>query len=473
MSLLLPPRVTLSWSASALGSAFKAYRVYRRPSRTPVVAWQMIAEYAVGSGQTAATVEAQHTKFIDYEAGWAKSGPSGQWAYGWDYAIVNVNATTNIEAGKGTSLRNVVNTDNNAWITCNTAPYLNQPVAISSASSQDVTDMRAYVALGRDFQLTRSRSELPGQSIDIDWTANGLGEDSQRYARAAAAAGKQLCLLNPTGDRTLGAMRAPSISQEVHGNLVSVASTFMETARESQVSEYNLPAASVLNGSTQFWSIASNSNVDITGAFTIIVCGAFANAGASRYALSKGNIAGAANGYALRTNGVANQLEFFLRGASGNGSLTHTSATYFDGFPHVAALASSGTAQQMYQDGALATVATGAITHGSLTNAIALVMGADNGGASSFMALAGQSVLIYQRQLTAAEVQAASYYLLGYPGYRPPAGASFVVDARDNRCWNGLATTMVDLSGNNAKLLATATPSPRGYPWALKNLDRY
>ena len=204
----------------------------------------------------------------------------------------------------------------------------------------------------------------------------------------------------------------------------------------------------------------------------MFVSGVFAGSGTSDYALSKGSIAAAADGYAIRTTGVANTLEFRVDGASAAGSASSTSAVWFDGSLHVAIGTSSGTAQVIYRDGV--SDGSAAITHGSISNAVGLAAGADNAGASSHMALAPlNSWGYYDRVLTATEALNLSRYLLGYPGYRAPGGAIVFYDLRDTRCWNGVSTTAASLGSQLLNGAITGSPPTRGIPSDLSILDEF
>ena len=188
--------------------------------------------------------------------------------------------------------------------------------------------------------------------------------------------------------------------------------------------------------------------------------------------MSKGNLAGAADGYGFRTTGVANELQWFVNGASDSGGPTDTDATWFDGEIHCAVGTSSGTSQSLYLDGTLA-VAASAVTHGSVSNAVALVVGADNAGASGHMALnPAVAWAVYMRVLTATEITAASRYLLGACAqYRMPAGPATFIDLRDDRCWDGRSAVAKDLSGNRNHAILAGSPGKRGYPWPLHLLE--
>lgn len=476
MSLLRPPRVELSWTATALGTAFGAYRIYRRPARGVAAAWEQIGEITVPSGYTAATVEAQHTRFTDYEAGWAATG--GQWADGWDYAVTVYNATYGVESTKtSVDVMNQVTGDANPWLTTNAAPYYNTPLEkVSQAKASDDNNVTVYLPAGRDFAVTRTRLELPARRYQLAWDSfDQTDEDPLRYPRAVAVSGRQVALLLPLGERVLGTLSEVGGDHRGGDLTLGASAKFVETARSSVLADHNQPAGLVLNGSSQYVTHADNTLLNpSSSAFSIVVAAAFANSAGSRYALAKGNLSGGADGYGLRSTANANELQFFVDGATTSGGPTDTSATWYDGNVHVAVGTTSGTAQALYRDGATTPVATTSVTHGAVTNAVALTAGANNAGASGFMACAPiVAYAVYFRALTATEARNASYYLLGYPGYRMPAGPVLFVDLRDTRCWNGYATSLTDLAGNTLTGTVTATPATRGIPWDLSKLDRF
>lgn len=484
MGLLTAPRVALSWSATALGASFAAYRIYRRPARAVAVPWVQIAELGVPAGYAAATVEAQHTRFVDYEAGWANAA-GGQWADGWSYAVTVVDATTLVESSKVPDTLNVVTFDVHPWLVSNAAPYLNHPLPrVSSFEGADRDTLTAYPVAGRDLQVTRARLELPGREYRVGWDdfggptiGNMVGEDMLRLWRAAAASGRKVCVHRPLGDRVIGAI-SPAVSARDAAQMLYLAAQarVVETSRDlSAVAGYNLPAGLVLNGSSQYVTTPDNVALDpASSAFTVFCAAAFAGAGSSKYALSKGNGAGAADGYFIRSTGVANELQFRVDGASAAVNVAETNAAWFDGNVHVAVGTTSGTAQALYRDGAATPVGTGSTTHGAVANAVALVAGADNAGGSAFMACAPLVAWgVYMRQLTAAEAQALAYYLLGYPGWRPPPGPAVFYDLRDARTWNGIGTAITDLAGSGLAATVAASPATRGVPWPLETLDRF
>jgi hypothetical protein len=84
------------------------------------------------------------------------------------------------------------------------------------------------------------------------------------------------------------------------------------------------------------------------------------------------------------------------------------------------------------------------------------------------------AVAVYPRTLTDTEIQAATSDLLGYPNARMPGGAAFFLDFRDQRCWNGVSmSNIVDLSGKGIPTTTAGTPTPRGLPWPMQDLDRF
>lgn len=495
MSYLRPPRVDVSWPASSLTTAFGGYRLYRRPAATPALPWVLIAEVGaagLAAGISSTNVEAQWRKFTDYEAGWAPA-VGGQWAAGWDYKVTVVSSQTGIESQPLSDVSNVVTWDTVPWITSNLLPFLNHPVPrLKSVQVQDVDTLTRYAIAGRDLGTTRQRAELPARSYRLSWDEFGDGvvwdsssvqpkpfaaEDQVRYRRAAAASGVPVALHRPLGDRVIGPLSAITSLTDRDSMLFLDGQTRLEeTSRDlSGVGDYNLPPGLILNGSSQYVTTPDNSLLDPgSAAFTVFCAAAFAGAGSSKYALSKGNGGGAGDGYYLRTNGTANTLQFTVDGATAAVNMQDANAAWFDGNVHVAVGTTSGTAQALYRDGAVIPVATGAGTHGAVANAIALVAGADNGGGSAFMACAPLVAWgLYLRQLSAAEAQALAYYLLGYPGFRAPAGAAIFYDLRDVRCWNGVTTSAKDLTGSTLAGTLTASPVGVGTPWALSLLERF
>lgn len=480
MGTLAPPRRLLSWTATALGTDFGSYRVYRRPSRSPVVPWSRIGEITVPDDYTAATVEAQHIRFLDYEAGWALTG--GQWEAGWDYYVTVVNGSTGVESplGSPTISRVTVTPDSYSWLVSNVAPYLSFPAdrlaQLSGADSNNVVVETA--PLGRDRALTRTRLELPYRSFAFGWMdIDKTGQDPVRVWRAAQTSGVTMCAHLHSWDRCVGTLHPlDRIEYDLLGH-INYGGKITETSGEYAyaVADYNLPAGVVLDGTADYATIADNDLLDPgSSAFSVVVAAAFAGAGSSKYAASKGNI-GTAAGWAIRTTGSANVLDFFVHGASTSGACSVADANFFDGYVHVAVGTTSGTAQKLYRDGATTPIATASTTHGAVSNAVAVALGANNAGASGFMAAAPfQSFAYYARELSASETQAAAYYLLGYPGYRMPPGAVCFIDLRDSRCWNGVSTVLADLSDNKRNATTVSSPPTRGIPSAtLALIDRF
>lgn len=468
MSQLTPPRIELTWSATALTTAFSKYRVYRRPARVPVAAWALVAEITVPDGYTASTVEAQHTAFTDLEAGWSVAG--GKWADGWDYYVSVVNGLTGLESDAGgIDTRNTVTPDDDSWLASNEAPWVTHSVFARDLAGEDLDDFRVYRLARRDYAVTRTSPQIPTRQFHLAWNPlPTLGEDVARYGRAAARGGRRCALLLPTGDRVLGTVGGYKLAQSA-SSLIAAQATLVETSGtggDDSPPDFNLPAGLVLNGSSQYVSTPDNSLINpASGAFSVVLASTFADTASS--ALSKGNL-GTADGYGFRRNG-AGILQFFVDGATTSGGPQESIATWFDGSAHVAVGTSSGTAQVLYRDGTQ--VQTGAVTHGAVTNAVALVVGANNGGASGFMAMRAHAWAYYDRVLSATEALNASRYLLGYPGYRMPAGAVVFYDLRDQRTWRGFGSTLNDLSGNGLTASTAASPATRGIPWPLDELE--
>ena len=473
---LRPPSVKLSWDATAFTTTFKCYRIYRRPVRMPPSPWVKIGEIGTPTTLfTATTVEANHTKFIDYQPGW-DDRDGGQWETGWEYAVTVVK-TNLLESLFGTPITAVtVPVAQNAWVTSNTDPYLNTPVRIYQESLATETDYgiveNRYT--GRNLTVTRTPKELPSRKLSAtSWGFQPVSTDQVRNLRAAEASGRAVCLNRPLGDRIIGTLTVPSW-EDVRVARTNAAFTIVETGPD--VAEYNLPAGVTLNGSSQYLTTASNSALNPgTSAFSIVMAAVFPSTTAKIH-YSKGNL-GTSDGYGFR-NSATSTFQFFVDGATTSGGPADDAWPY-DGLLHVAVGVHTGTAQRLYRDGNLTPVKATAVTTGTITNSVATVAGANNGGASGFSALAPLTAYAYYpRALTDVEAQAAAYWLLGpYPGYRMPKGASQFIDLRDGRSFGlgtGASVTQVaDISGNGLAASKTATPSSIGYPWALAALDQF
>lgn len=461
------PNVLLAWSATSLTTSFGSYRIWRRASRAAARAWTLIGENDIPDGYTAATVEAQHTSFVDRTAGWNTTG--GPYEDGWDYAVTVTNSTTGLESAVASAMTTGVEITpaSGTWLVCNDAPWLDTPLGgVRQIDSSMLDDLEVYRPAGRRFAVVTRRAEDPPRQWSISWRRGGdRGDDVGDAVRSAATSGRQMTVLTPRGDRIDGVIGTPKTSQDPNP-AADVDATLVEVLPET--AGFNRPAGVMLDGSADYLTVADAADLDPgTSAFTVVVAGAFADAG---YALTKGNI-GTAAGYSIHRS-AANTIRFFCHGASTSGGPSYASATWVDGKVHVAGGDSSGTAQNLYMDGT--SVATASVTHGSISNAIALIAGANNGGASGFMAVAPfQSFALWLRVLTAAEHAAAAKYLLGVPGHRMPGGAVLFVDLRDNRCWDGISTSFTDLSGYGHTATAVSAPPTRGVPWPLRDLDRW
>lgn len=468
MTPLAPPSVLLTWTATGLGSAFRAYRVWRRPARAAAHAWVKIGEIDVPSGYSPAVVEARHNAFVDFSAGWAAD--PGPYLDGWDYAVQVVNAATGLRSAIPDSDVTMVAVPpaDTTWLVCNAAPWLNTPLStVRRIAGEDLDQVDVHRPAGRDYAITRRRAERPPRQWALSWRHLGfVGEDPARGARAARASGRQVTVLTTRGDRFEGALittqlgQSPELALDADGTLV-------ETARDPAVAGFNLPAGVVLDGSNDRATTADDPGLDPgLSSFTVIVAAAFADAGT---ALSKGNL-GTTDGYGIRRDS-AGSLQFFVDGTASGGP-AHASADWFDGTVRVAAGDSTGTAQRLFLDGA--EVATAAVAHGSIANGVGLTAGANNGGTSGFMACAPlQSWAVYMRRLTDEEHESAANYLLGRPGWRMPAGPAAFFDLRDDRCWDGVSTRLEDLAGSGRIATLTGGPVPRGHPWPLGDLDAF
>lgn len=479
MTALAPARFYISWPASTLGNNFGGYKLYRRPSRAVAEPWENVAFIAPTAGRSPSQTETYHNQFIDWEAGWRGSVSSARWYDGWDYAVTALNAATGIEDQiqiNAISGANTLGSNEHPWIVSNAAPYLGFPLARSHRSARDESGMAfdPTSLAGRDMLVTRTRLELPArnQSIEFDLFSQD-GEDFLRYWRAAAWSGRRMCLHLPLGDRVLGTLDTPSLRENSDSVFLAAEGSMFETGRTSAVANHNLPCGVMLDGSADYLSVASNAALNPgSSGFSYIVAGAFDGSAGNEYFFSKGNIGGG-QGYGFASTSGANQVQYLIVGSSTLAQGVHSSSTWYNGQPHVAVVTSTGSAQALYLDGAVTSAVT-SITHGSVTNSVAMAFGGNNGGASSLSAFSpGQSFAYYNRVLTADEAKAASYYLLGYPGYRMPYGPQVFIDLRDDRCWNGLGATAVDLSGNGRNATIVSAPPVRGNPWSLKDLEKF
>jgi hypothetical protein len=477
MTLLKPPRVELSWTATALGAAFNGYNIYRRPARGVAWSWEKIGTVSIPVGYSPTTVESQHTKFTDYEAGWTVAG--GQWADGWDYAVTVVNLTTGVESALSTiDTQNQVTPDITPWVVCNAAPYLNFPIGVAEHldASREST-VKKFRAAGRDQYVTRSGLELPGRLYRIGaHYYDRVGEDPLRLWHAASASGRAVALMMQRGDRCIGVLDAPSATSHLQVGDLTHDGVLVESSKTSMTADHNQPCGLVLNGTTQAITHPNNALINPgAGPFSIVVAAAFANSAANRAAFGKGSIGGG-DGYWIRSTGTPNEMGFTLDGATaGPLTITEANAAWYDGNVRVAIGTHNGaTAQVLYRDGVQ--VATGANNVGTITNAVAMAAGANNGGTVDFMACAPiVGWAYYPRVLTPAEALATSNYFLGYPGYRPAANPNLLIDCRDNRTWNGVSSTLVDIAAIPPNLNGTvvAAPATRGIPWPFASLDKF
>lgn len=466
-----PPFVYLSWSATSLTTVFGAYRVYRRPARAAADAWTLIAEIKVPSGYTAATVEARHTAFVDYEAGWAVTG--GQWADGWDYTVTVVSASTGLESAKATpDALNTVTPAETGWLVANDAPWLNQPgVAVLEPRSTFDHNKIVRRAVGRDLAVVSTPLELPPRILTGRWeTYDRVGENQLRRLLAAATSGRTVCLHRVLGDRVLGDIDLTEIREQPAGAGETVPIQVVETTRAAAVANNNLPAGLVTDGAASYLSSAYSSGFNpTTGPFSLVYCGTLAD--------GVNGICGAGSAtfsryFAFAGSGGSGLATFVIGGATT--TATMGTSGLFDGNRHVVIGTSSGTAQALYADGTL--VDSDTVTHGSVDITAGGTSGglfAGGVGAGSLTAVTAQSWAYYNRALTATEASDAWHYLMGHPGYRMPPGAILFIDLRDQRAWPGYGTAIADLSGNGNTATATGSPATVGIPWPLANLERF
>lgn len=473
MGLLVPPKVRLSWSATSLGSDFLAYRVWRRPARLPVQQWELLATIDVPTGYSAADVEAQCTKFDDYEAGWLNSFVAdGQWLDGWDYAVSVVSSGKNLESPLSTDLRNTVTGDDHPWLTFNAAPFLNVPVGrMPKAEGSDDDPMRTYITAGRDKVVTRTALELPARRFDLGWRATGLvGEDQLRGWRAAAASGLVGALLLPLGDRVIG---APSVIEKASQNedlMLDAEMRVIETSRTSAPAWYNLPCGLVLDGSADYVEHSDVADLDPSGDFTVFCLAAFTTpSGAVNSAFVKGDTS-SEQGWRLYSSTTGTSFRFGLNDGSQT-VLSSTDSRWFDGTARLAVGVKQSASQALYLDSE--SVATATATIGAIANARAARVGSASASVADLQAGTFHAWGFYNRALSATEIANLYHYLNGHAGYRPPAGAALFVDARDDRTWSGVGAVMHDLAGSGIYGTIVSAPPVRGVPWALSLLEKF
>lgn len=466
------PYLKVTWTASSLTTSFGGYYVLARPSRAAVEPWQIAAICGVPLGRSRSQIEAYHTRVHLGTLGW--QGEQGsKWYEGWDLQVQSYDYVKKLFEFVATPdvTRTALAGDTQPWLVSDHDPWLSVPLTGAQSAKATPDSMVSRFRLsGNPGARTRTVSDFPARTYDLSWQVyQPATENRLRGWQAAALRGRQMCLQLPSGDRAFGVVDYPSPEHQL-GQIMGAGATFYETSLTASPCEFNAPAGAMLDGSTEYLTSASATSLNPgTSAFTIICAGVFAGSAGSDWALSKGNV-GAAAGYGFATTGDANVLSYVVQGASATATLTSTSADWFDGDIHVAAGVSTGTAQTFYRDGT--SVDTDAVTTGSVTNAVALVAGGLNGGASAHMAMAPvMAYAVYLRALTATEIGYATKYLLGSSSHRMPAGASIFIDLRDDRCWDSSRATAIDLSGNKNHATLVGSPAPRGFQWPLRLLD--
>lgn len=468
-----PAYVRLTWTATVLGANFGAYRVYRRPRRSPLAAWELLAELDVPTGYDAAVTESLHVAFDDYAVGRSVGG--GQWADGWDYTVTVVNGTTGAESNYATAVTGVQVTpgmDARWWIVCNEAPYLQSLIpSAREVRGGDEQVLRRYKVAGRDLLVTRTPLELPARSYELtlDDYSTAL-EDGLRGLRAAAASGRVVSLVGPRGQLVHGVLEAPSSFQHYSGAYrVDAQVSLTETLRAADPANYNLPGGLAVNGTSQRVTVPDTGNVldPASSPFTTFVFGALGAIAANAWALAKFS---GGDGYGIQRDG-ANNLRFYVDGASAAGGPTEALANWTG--QRVAIGTSSGSAQVLYRDGVA--VANAAVTHGAIANADVLSIGAASGGTSWGAMNPVIAWGFYARALSAAEALQLARYLLGWPGYRAPVGAVLFMDLRDDRCWTptAAATTVNDLGTSGLQGTIVGGTGVKGLTWGLDELERF
>lgn len=474
------PYNLISWTnPTPLGANFREYNIWARPAVFPTPRWAKIATYS-GSAYpwlTPAQVEANLTKFRDYMAGWG--GVGSPWEMGWEYQVTVVNRTTRLESRifGSTVERKALTPTLPHWFTCNEAPYLNFPASVLDIEAAPSSDhmVKEDGLAGRKYSFTRAYMERAGRTQTLNWyyhSLESLPEELARWPYAMADSGRTTALLVPFGDRYLGSLNEVKVSRSGgDGTKMGVDAELIET-EDWQLAGYNLPPGHSLNGTSQYVSVASATALNpTTAAFSLVASGIFPSASGKVHA-SKGNI-GTAASYGFR-NPSANAISFYVKGATAVVEATYTPGTNpltpFDSKQHALVGTYDGAEARLWLDGVLVAGSKGVA--GSVTNSVALVFGANNGGAAGWSAIAPwYSGAEYGYKLTDAQALAACGYLLAWSGYKMPGGGNVFLDGRDSRCYTGAGTTMEDLSGNLRRGTIVAAPLYIGKPYALSELD--
>lgn len=464
-----PPFVWLQWDpgSSPLGSQFDRWRVFRQTIATPAAPIVEIASIEVGTGYTAATVEAQHAQFFDFDVPWAVDG--ADFEHGVRYYVTGRSAVTGIEspiASGVVEVSGLVEAVETSWLTCNAAPWLNTPVAVEGASRSSTSqeNVRAYEAQGRDHFLTRTRRGIPGRIYRLDWTE--LGFPSERLLagpRAAAISGRTFALHDCRGDHAHGTLLAPDTDRG--GGLI--ASAGFLTTQGPGLADYNGPAGIVGDAAADYATVPDHNDLDPdSSGFAVFVC--FSGAGSSGQFLLAKRTTG--DGYSIRWS--ANDTIEAIADGTSTATLTEQNSEWSDGLPHVALLTSNGSQQRLYRDGLL--VDADAVSHGAITNNHPLTVLARS-DAANFSDDTVHAFGFYRRFLDLSEAVATCRYVLGFARARAAVDAECFVDFRDRRSWDGLASVARDIAGSGSPHDATlvSAPATRGYPWPLEELTAW
>lgn len=473
MSDKVAPYNEISWVvANPLTTTFVAFVVYARPRFTPAPPWFPIGYIDVPTWSTPTVVEAQCTKFRDYMAGW-NAGGFGPFAAGWDYLVTEKNNKNMESRLYGSTVQHgAPNADDVHWYACNQSPYLNCPAPVLSIDSKDNSDPTDVIdgLTGRDYAFTRTRMERAGRVSSVDWyyhSLNELSEERARWPKALAETGRTTALLVPRGDRYIGTLKNLDVKRTNSDGTskVDVSGDFVETA-DWQAANYNLPCGPVLNGTNQYITTPSTAVLNPgTAAFSIVQAAIFPSA-SGKVHYSKGNI-GTASSYGFR-NPSANVFSFYVKGATTVLEASWASFPFADGLPHVAVGTYDGAVACLYVDGVLVAASKGVA--GAVTNSVALSAGANNATTASSALAPYHGHGHYGRRLTPTEAEACGY-LLGWSGRKLPGGATFFYDSRDDRCWSGYGSVLEDLAGNFLRATIVGSPTTRGIPWRLRELD--
>lgn len=470
-----PPMVWLRWPQSALTTTFGAYLLYRRLVRVPRGPWELIARIEPVGSITATNVEKYWRQFYDLGAQWAADGVL---AHEYQVTVVdtlNLESATDIAVATGVV---VPPTSSDTWLNCVPEPLFSAPLRVSGGhTGGGAKQVSVFTPLGDDASLLGVPAGIPARTYRLGWVHHhSISEhDALRVPRAAALRGRQMTLLDCRGHRHLGIHTIPDATVDGDPPVLAASCDFNATRPRTEVAPYNVPAQRAYVAASSYYTSTPDANaLDPSAvAFTFFVAGELGDAGTY---LSKGDIVAAGVGYGIFRQ-AAGTIRVKVRGASAalTADLVSTGSTDPDK-PLRCVIgrydpAGSGLLTAWLNDEEVTATTVGAA--GSVSNAVALVAGATNGGASGFADGYIRAWGLWTRALTDDEMSALARYLLLYPNQRVPTGAQAFYDLADDRCWDGNRTFVADLSGNRRTATHANAVIGVGFPSDVKALDKW